>query len=48
MKGVEDVLKEIGPKHPGAANVKAPDFVDHRYVKALEDSGFFRALYGER
>ena len=45
LKGIENILSEIGPKHPGAKDRKAADFVDHRYVKALEESGYFRSLY---
>lgn len=45
LKGVEHVLSEIGPRHPAAKNRKPADFVDHRYVEALEQSGFFKELY---
>ena len=48
LKGIENILLEIAPRHPGAKNSKPSEFVEHRYVKELEDSGFFRALYGER
>ncbi|MBI4527771.1 MAG: ABC transporter substrate-binding protein [Deltaproteobacteria bacterium] len=48
LKGIENILAEIASRHPGARNRKPADFVDHRYVKALEESGFFRNLYGER
>jgi len=47
LKGVENVLMEIDPRHPGAKNRKPADFVDHRYIKALDESGFFRDLYRE-
>jgi NitT/TauT family transport system substrate-binding protein len=45
LKGIENILLEIAPRHPGAKGRKPAEFVDHRYVKELEDSGFFRALY---
>ena len=45
LKGVENVLSEIGPRHPAAAGKRPGDFVDHRYVEALEQSGFFNQLY---
>lgn len=45
LKGIENILLEIAPRQPGARIRKPAEFVDHRYVKELEDSGFFRALY---
>jgi hypothetical protein len=48
LKGIENILLEISPRHPGAKSRKPAEFVDHRYVKEQEDSGFFRTLYGER
>lgn len=45
LKGIENILLEIAPRHPSAKGRKPAEFVDHRYVKELEDSGFFRALY---
>ncbi len=47
LRGIENILAEIAPRNPGAKGRKPAEFVDHRYVKELEDSGFFRALYGE-
>jgi len=48
LKGIENILAEIAPRNPAAKERKPGEFVDHRYVKELEDSGFFRALYGAR
>jgi NitT/TauT family transport system substrate-binding protein len=48
LKGIENILLEIAPHNPRAKGVKPSEFVDHRYVKELEDNGFFRSLYGER
>ena len=48
LKGIENILLEIAPRHPRAKGIKPSEFVDHRYVKELEDGGFFRSLYGER
>jgi len=45
LKGVENVLTELAPRHPAAKNRAPAEFVDHRYVKALEEAGFFRDLY---
>lgn len=48
LKGIENILTELAPRHPAAKSRKPSEFVDHRYVKELEDGGFFRSLYGER
>src|SRR3972149_2642933 len=48
LKGIENILVELAPRHPSARSRKPSEFVDHRYVKELEDSGFFRSLYGDR
>jgi hypothetical protein len=48
LKGIENILVELAPRHPSAKSRKPSEFVDHRYVKELEDSGFFRSLYGDR
>jgi len=45
LKGIENILLEIAPRHLSAKGRKPAEFVDHRYVKELEDSGFFRTLY---
>ncbi len=48
LKGIDNILVEIGPGHPGAKGRKPSEFVDHRYVREMEDGGFFGRLYGER
>ena len=48
LKGIQNILVELAPRHPSARSRKPSEFVDHRYVKELEDSGFFRSLYGDR
>jgi NitT/TauT family transport system substrate-binding protein len=45
LRGIENILLEIAPRHPSAKGRKPAEFVDHRYVKEMEDSGFFRTLY---
>lgn len=45
LKGIENILAELAPRHPAAKSRKPSEFVDHRYVKELQDSGFFRSLY---
>lgn len=48
LRGIENILTELAPRHPVAKSRKPSEFVDHRYVKELEDGGFFRSLYGDR
>ncbi|MBI2359246.1 MAG: ABC transporter substrate-binding protein [Deltaproteobacteria bacterium] len=45
LKGIENILAELAPRHSAAKSRKPSEFVDHRYVKELQDSGFFRSLY---
>ena len=45
LKGIDNILLEIAPRHPSAKGRKPAEFVDHRYVKEMEESGFFRTLY---
>jgi NitT/TauT family transport system substrate-binding protein len=44
-KGLQAVIDFIRQRNPQTANVKAADFMDNRYIKELDDSGFIRALY---
>jgi NitT/TauT family transport system substrate-binding protein len=45
IDGVQNVLKEIGSKDPRAKGVKPESFVDTRFLKELEASGFVQRLY---
>lgn len=44
-KGLQAVIDFIRQRNPQAPNVKAQEFMDNRFVKELDDSGFIKALY---
>ena len=44
--GLQTVLDFIKRSNPQAANAKARDFMDNRFIKELDETGFIRALYG--
>lgn len=43
--GMRFVLEQIATRDPRAKNVNPESFMDVRFVKQLEDSGFIRSLY---
>jgi len=43
--GYQLVLHDIAEKNPKAAQANAKDYIDTRFVKELEDSGFIKGLY---
>jgi NitT/TauT family transport system substrate-binding protein len=45
LKGIEAILQEIASKEPQAQSVRPEQFVDVRFVKELDDSGFIDRLY---
>lgn len=46
-EGYQLILQELAPTNPKAAQANGRDFVDLRFVKELEDSGFIKGLYGK-
>lgn len=44
-KGLQAVVDFIRQRNPQTPNVKATDFMDNRYIKELDDSGFIKSLY---
>ena len=44
-KGLQAVIDFIRQRNPQTPNVKAADFMDNRYIKELDDSGFIKSLY---
>jgi ABC-type nitrate/sulfonate/bicarbonate transport system substrate-binding protein len=46
--GIQTLLNFIARTAPEAATAKPDDFIDTRFVKELEDSGFYATLYRER
>lgn len=47
LEGYQAILQDLAPTNPKAAQAHAKDFVDMRFVKELEDSGFIKKLYGK-
>jgi ABC-type nitrate/sulfonate/bicarbonate transport system substrate-binding protein len=43
--GYQLVLQDMAEKNPKAALANVKDYIDTRFVKELEDSGFIKALY---
>jgi NitT/TauT family transport system substrate-binding protein len=43
--GLRFVLEQVGVRDPRAKNYAPESFMDPRFVKQLEDSGFIKALY---
>ncbi len=46
--GIQTLLNFIAKTMPEAATAKPDDFIDARFVKELEDSGFYAKLYREK
>lgn len=47
VDGYQTILQDLAPTNPKAAQANAKDFVDSRFVKELEDSGFIKSLSGK-
>ena len=47
VDGYQLILQDMAEKNPKAAQANAKDYVDLRFVKELEDSGFIKSLYGK-
>jgi hypothetical protein len=43
--GYQLVLQDMAEKNPKAAQADIKDYIDARFVKELDDSGFIKALY---
>jgi len=44
-KGLQAVIDSIRQRNPQMSNVKPQEFMDNRFVKELDESGFIKALY---
>jgi len=45
VEGYQLVLQDMAEKNPKAAQANGKDYVDQRFIKEQEDSGFIKALY---
>jgi len=46
-KGLQAVIDFIRQRNPQTPNVKAQDFMDNRFIKELDESGFIQKLYAK-
>ena len=46
-KGVKTILDDVGARDPRARVANPADFIEARFVRELEESGFIKALYGQ-
>src|SRR4051812_36735829 len=46
-EGVQAVIDTVALDNPRAASFKGADFIDDRFIRELDQSGFFKQLYGE-
>jgi ABC-type nitrate/sulfonate/bicarbonate transport system substrate-binding protein len=44
-EGYQLILQDMATTNPKAAQANVKDYVDSRFVKELEDSGFIKTLY---
>lgn len=47
LEGIKTILDSLAPKDPRAAKASPEDFVDMRFVKELDQSGFVDKLYSQ-
>jgi NitT/TauT family transport system substrate-binding protein len=47
-RGLQAVVDYVRQRNPQLPNVKAAQFMDNRFVKELDDSGFIKSLYGAK
>jgi len=48
LAGIQTVLNAIADENPKAKTAKPEEFVDSRFIKELDESGFIDGLYGKR
>lgn len=48
LEGIKNILEPLSEKDPKAKAAKAEDFVDMRFIKELDESGFIADLYKGR
>ncbi len=47
-RGLQAVINFIRQRNPQTPNVKASEFMDNRFIKELDGSGFIKSLYGAK
>jgi hypothetical protein len=48
MEGIKNILASLAETDPKAKAAKPEDFVDVRFIKELDESGFIDDLYKDR
>src|SRR5207302_10093774 len=48
LEGIKNILEPLAEKDPKAKAAKPEDFVDMRFIKELDESGFIDELYKGR
>jgi hypothetical protein len=43
--GAQNILDQLALANPKAKQARAADFLDDRFVKELEESGYIKSLY---
>ena len=47
VEGYQTILQDLASTNPKAAQANVKEFMDQRFIKELEDSGFIKSLYGK-
>ena len=45
-RGLVNALQQISAQNESVARLRAEDLMDERFVRALDESGYIRELYG--
>ncbi|TAK04583.1 hypothetical protein EPO44_06510 [bacterium] len=48
VKGLETVIEELAKRNSKAKGVDARSYVETRFIKELEESGYLAKLYGDK
>ncbi len=46
VQAFANAIEQVAPRNAAVRELRAEDLVDERYVRALDDSGYIRSLYG--
>ena len=46
-KGLQAVIDFIRQRNPQVPNLKPQEFMDNRFIKELDESGFIKSLYAK-
>jgi hypothetical protein len=46
-EGIQEVLNQAAAKNPKAKDARAESFYDDRFIKELDNAGFYKQLWGK-